>query len=194
MTATPETDFAAVHARLGARAREEGLLDIAIARHDAPDGPLLLAATEVGLVRVALAPEPEDVVLQRLAEAISPRIMRAPHPTLETARRELDAYFDGALTTFTVPLDRRLSRGFRRAVLDATAAIPYGTTASYAEVAAAAGSPRAVRAAGTALATNPLPIIVPCHRVLRSDGAVGDYLGGTPMKARVLAMEAAVIR
>jgi methylated-DNA-[protein]-cysteine S-methyltransferase len=191
MTATTGTDFAAVHARLGVRAIEEGLVDIAIARHDAPDGPLLLAATEVGLVRVALAPEPEDVVLQRLAEAISPRIMRAPHPALETARRELDAYFEGGLTVFTVPLDRRLSRGFRRAVLDATAAIPYGATASYAEVAAAAGNPRAVRAAGTALATNPLPIIVPCHRVLRSDGAVGNYLGGTPMKARILAMEAA---
>ncbi|MFP5451660.1 MAG: methylated-DNA--[protein]-cysteine S-methyltransferase [Thermoleophilia bacterium] len=194
MNATPATDFAAVRARLGARAREEGLLDIAIARHDAPDGPLLLAATEVGLVRVALAPEPEDAVLQRLAEAISPRIMRAPHPALETARRELDAYFAGALTTFTVPLDRRLSRGFRRAVLDATAAIPYGATASYAQVAAAAGNPRAARAAGTALATNPLPIIVPCHRVLRSGGEIGDYLGGTPMKEHLLAMEAAVTR
>jgi methylated-DNA-[protein]-cysteine S-methyltransferase len=194
VTPTPDTGFAAVHARLGARARDEGLLDVAVARHDAPGGPLLLAATEVGLVRVALAAEPEDEVLQRLADAISPRIMRAPHPALETARRELDAYFAGALTVFTVPLDRRLSRGFRRAVLDATAAIPYGATASYAQVAAAAGNPRAVRAAGTALATNPLPIIVPCHRVLRSDGTVGNYLGGTPMKRRILTMEAAALR
>lgn len=193
MRTAPDSAFAAVHARLGARARADGLVDVAIARHDGPDGPLLLAATEVGLVRIALAPEPEDEVLGRLADAISPRIMRAPHPALDAARRELDAYFRGALTTFTVPLDRRLSRGFRRAVLDATAAIPYGATATYAQVAAAAGSPRAVRAAGSALATNPLPIIVPCHRVLRSDGAVGAYLGGTPMKERILAMEAAAL-
>lgn len=193
MSTAPDTGFAPVHARLGARARAEGLVDVAIARHDGPDGPLLLAATEVGLVRIALAPEPEDEVLGRLADAISPRIVRAPHPALDAARAELDAYFRGALTTFTVPLDRRLSHGFRRAVLDATAAIPYGATATYAQVAAAAGSPRAVRAAGSALATNPLPIIVPCHRVLRADGTVGAYLGGTTMKERILAMEAAAL-
>lgn len=176
---------------LGARARAEGLVDIAIAHHDAPDGRLLLAATESGLVRIALPGEDEDAVLARLAAAVSPRILRAPHPLLDDARRELDAYFAGALRIFTVALDRRLSRGFRLAVLEATSAIPHGTTASYTQIAAAAGNARAVRAAGTALATNPLPIIVPCHRVLRADGAVGSYLGGTSMKERLLALEGA---
>ncbi|MEQ8834006.1 MAG: methylated-DNA--[protein]-cysteine S-methyltransferase [Miltoncostaeaceae bacterium] len=176
---------------LGARARAEGLVDIAIAHHDAPDGRLLLAATDLGLLRLTLPPEDDDDVLARLAGAVSPRILRSPHPVLEDARRELDAYFEGTLRTFTVALDRRLSRGFRLAVLMATSAIPHGTTASYSDVAAAAGNPRAMRAAGTALATNPLPIIVPCHRVLRADGAVGSYLGGTSMKERLLALERA---
>jgi methylated-DNA-[protein]-cysteine S-methyltransferase len=168
-------------------------LRVAVARHDGPEGTLLLAATEVGLVRVALPTEREDDVLERLTAAIGARIVATADPALDTARRELDAYFGGAPTSFTVPLDHRLSRGFRRAVLDATAAIPRGATATYGQVAAAAGSPRAVRAAGSALAGNPLPIIIPCHRVLRSDGAVGAYLGGTAMKRRLLAMEAAAL-
>jgi methylated-DNA-[protein]-cysteine S-methyltransferase len=178
---------------MSAGADSRGPVDVAIARHDAPDGRLLLAATDAGLVRLALAVEPEDEVMRRLAGSISLRIRRATHPAIETARRELDAYFAGTLRVFTVPLDRRLSRGFRRTVLDATADIPYGATASYADVASRAGNPRAVRAAGTALATNPLPIIIPCHRVLRSDGTAGDYLGGSAMKERILAMEAGAI-
>lgn len=182
-------DLDAALAGLGARAHTEGLVDIALAHHDAPDGRLLLAATDAGLLRLALPPEDEDAVLQHLAAAVSPRILRARHPVLEAARRELDAYFAGTLRLFTLALDRRLSRGFRLEVLRATSAIPHGATASYAQVAAAAGNPRAVRAAGTALATNPIPIIVPCHRVLRSDGAVGNYLGGTAMKERLLALE-----
>ena len=190
---TPDGDFTVARDRLARRAQREGLLDVALAEYDAPDGRLLLAATDAGLVRLALPLEDEDGVLERLAVAISPRLMRAGHPALDAARRELDDYFAGTLTTFTVPLDRRLSRGFRLAVLEATAAIPYGHTASYSEVAASAGNPRAVRAAGTALATNPIPIIVPCHRVLRADGTVGQYLGGGDMKSRLLELEGAVL-
>jgi methylated-DNA-[protein]-cysteine S-methyltransferase len=166
-------------------------LDIAVGFHDAPQGPLLLAATEIGIVRVALPGADHDEVLEHLAAAVSPRVLHAPHPAVEQARRELDAYFAGRLRAFTVPLDRRLSSGFRRAALDAIAAIPYGATATYAEVAARAGNPRAVRAAGSACATNPIPLIVPCHRVLRSDGTVGGYGGGAEMKRALLDLEGA---
>jgi len=182
--------FAAARARLAAGAAAAGLLDVAVADVDGPHGTVLVAATDAGVVRVALPGEDHDAVLQRLADAVSPRVMRAPHPLVDRARRELDAYFAGRLRSFTVPLDRRLSAGFRRAALDAVAAIPYGATASYAQVAARAGNPRAVRAAGSACATNPIPLIVPCHRVLRSDGTVGGYGGGAEMKRALLALEA----
>src|SRR5690606_30078071 len=119
----------------------------------------------------------------------SPRVLRHPRAAVTLARRQLDEYFSGRRREFDVPLDWRLTAGFRRSVLRATARIPYGRTASYREVATEAGSPRAVRAAGTALATNPLPIVVPCHRVLRSDGAVGQYLGGPEVKVRLLGLE-----
>ena len=189
MTCPP--DFAAARDRLAARARDEGLLDVAVGELDGPLGAVPVAATDAGVVRVALPGADGDAVLRELADAISPRVMRAPHPLLERARRELDAYFAGRLRAFTVPLDRRLSSGFRRVALDAVAAIPYGATASYAEVAARAGRPRAVRAVGGACATNPIPLIVPCHRVLRSDGAVGGYGGGADMKRALLALEGA---
>jgi methylated-DNA-[protein]-cysteine S-methyltransferase len=177
--------------RLGARAEAEGLLDVAFERHDSPLGAIVVGATADGLVRIGLPSEDEDAVLAELAARVSARVLRAPRAALTDARRQLDEYFGGARRTFDVPLDWRLTRGFRREVLRATARIPYGATASYAEVAAEAGSPRAVRAAGTALATNPLPIVVPCHRVLRTGGGLGSYRGGSDAKARLLELEGA---
>ena len=165
------------------------LLELTYERHDSPFGSLLVVAGESGILRIALAPEPEPEVLDDLARRISPRIGRTGREVTTEARRQLDRYFAGELRTFDLPLDWRLTRAFRREVLRQTAAIPYGATASYTEVATGAGNPRAVRAAGTALATNPLPILVPCHRVLRSDGKVGAYLGGSEMKSALLAME-----
>jgi len=171
------------------RASDEALIDLAYERHESPFGDLLVVAGEEGIVRIALGAEPEEVVLRDLARRASPRIARTGRTPIAVARSQLDAYFEGDLREFDLPLDWRLTRGFRREVLRETAAIPYGATASYAEMADRAGSPRAVRAAGTALATNPLPIVVPCHRVLRSDGKVGSYLGGTSMKESLLRLE-----
>lgn len=177
--------------RLSAAAAEEGLVDVAVARHDSPLGPLLLAATAEGLVRVGLPSEDEDAVLDELARRISVRVVRAPRSVLTLTRAQLEGYFDGGLRAFAVPLDWRLTAGFRRAVLHATARIPYGETATYRQVATEAGSAGAVRAAGTALAVNPLPIVVPCHRVLRSGGELGSYRGGAAAKALLLDLEGA---
>jgi methylated-DNA-[protein]-cysteine S-methyltransferase len=149
---------------------------------------LLLAATADGLVRVAYEREDHDRVLETLATRVSPRILEAPH-RLEAAARELDEYFAGSRRTFDLPLDLRLASGFRRSVLAHLPQIGYGHTRSYAQVAAAAGRPRAVRAAGTACATNPLPVVVPCHRVVRSDGSTGGYVGGTAAKQTLLGIE-----
>jgi methylated-DNA-[protein]-cysteine S-methyltransferase len=179
-----------LHERLVAAAQQDGLLDLAYRTFDSPVGALLLAATEQGLVRVAYAREDHDAVLARLADAVSPRILRAP-ARLETTVRQLDEYFAGGRRTFDLPLDFRLSRGFRRAVLTHLPEIGYGSTESYAQVAAAAGSPKAVRAVGTACATNPLPVVVPCHRVVRSDGSFGGYVGGEDAKRTLLTLEAA---
>jgi methylated-DNA-[protein]-cysteine S-methyltransferase len=142
-------------------------------------------------VRVGLPAEGEDAVLDELARRVSPRVLRAAREPVTRARRQLDEYFAGRRRSFEVPLDWRLARGFRREVLRATARIPYGRTASYREIAGEAGSPRAFRAAGTALARNPLPILVPCHRVLPSGGGLGDYRGGAEAKARLLSLEGA---
>ena len=173
------------------RAGDEGLVDVAFERHDSPLGTILLSATPRGLVRVGLPTEGEDTVLEELAERISPRLLQAPREALTQARHELDEYFVGRRRAFDVDLDWRLTHGFRREVLRATAQIPYGETASYRDVATRAGSPAAVRAAGTALATNPLPIVVPCHRVLRTGGALGSYRGGPAVKAQLLSLEGA---
>ena len=179
-----------LHARLVQAAAAEGILDIAYRTLDTPVGSLLLAATEQGLVRVAYAREGHDQVLEKLAERVSPRILRAP-ARLDAVARELEEYFAGTRTRFDVPLDFRLATGFRRVVLAHLPEIGYGETAGYASVARAAGNPRAARAVGTACATNPLPVIVPCHRVVRSDGAVGGYVGGSEAKSTLLKLEAA---
>jgi methylated-DNA-[protein]-cysteine S-methyltransferase len=178
-------------AALEAPATAAGLLDVAYASVDSPVGPLLLAATPAGVVRVSFAREGFDAVLQALAERISPRVLEAPG-RLDGARRQLDEYFAGARTRFEVPLDWRLSSGFRERVLHAIAGIPYGRTGTYRSVATAAGNPAAVRAAGTACATNPIPIIVPCHRVVRSDGTMGRYGGGEAAKRLLLEHEHAL--
>ena len=179
-----------LHDRLATAAASEHTLDIAYRTVDSPLGPLLLAATERGMVRVAFAAEDHDAVLQRLAEKLSPRILRSA-ARLDPAARELDEYFAGKRRLFDLPLDLSLSRGFRLSVLQHLPHIAYGRTESYAEVALATGSPRAVRAVGTACATNPLPVIVPCHRVVKSDGSLGNYLGGIDAKRTLLELEAA---
>lgn len=176
--------------RLAAAAQAEGILDIAYRIVDSPVGSLLLAATEVGVIRVAYAVEDHDAVLQVLSDRISPRILHAP-PRLDVAARQLDEYFAGRRRTFDVPLDWRLTVGFRSAVLHHLPEIAFGSTATYAAVAELTGSPKAMRAVGTACATNPLPVIIPCHRVVRSDGSMGRYLGGIDAKASLLALEAA---
>jgi methylated-DNA-[protein]-cysteine S-methyltransferase len=174
--------------RLTRRAGDEGLLDVAYAMSDSPFGPLLLAATPRGLVKVSLPGHDPEEALVDLAARISPRVLEAP-ARLEEARRELDLYFDGKLTEFDLPLDWRLSRDFRRRALRAIDRIPYGKTRSYTEIARSAGNERAVRAAGTACGTNPIPIVVPCHRVLRNGGGLGGYGGGLPMKEALLKLE-----
>lgn len=179
-----------MHEILVAAASEAGILDVAYRTIDTPVGPLLLAATEEGLVRVAYGREDHDLVLNQLANRISPRVLHAPS-RLDPAAREIDEYFAGRRSLFDLPLDFRLAHGFRRAVLARLPEIGYGTTATYAAVAAAAGNPKAVRAVGTACATNPLPVVVPCHRVVRSDGTAGQYVGGTEAKKTLLALEAA---
>jgi methylated-DNA-[protein]-cysteine S-methyltransferase len=175
--------------QLAAAADADQLLDVAYRTVESPVGSLLLAATDQGLVRVAYELEDHDQVLRALAERVSPRILRAPR-RLDQVARQLAEYFEGQRRDFMLPLDFRLSGGFRRQVLGCLVMIDYGHTETYSQVAAATGHPRAVRAVGSACATNPLPVIVPCHRVLRSDGKLGGYVGGLHIKAALLSLEA----
>jgi methylated-DNA-[protein]-cysteine S-methyltransferase len=191
LAAVDAADLARLRDRLAAQAASEDVLDVAFRTVDSPVGPLLLAATPEGLVRVAYAREGHERVLADLAARISPRVLRAP-ARLDRAARELEEYFAGRRQAFDLPLDLRLTKGFRRVVITHLPEIGYGSTASYTALAAAAGNPRAVRAAGTACATNPLPIVVPCHRVVRSDGGLGQYLGGTEVKHALLVLEGAL--
>jgi methylated-DNA-[protein]-cysteine S-methyltransferase len=178
-----------LHARLETGARARDLLDIAYRTIDSVVGPLLLAATPLGLLRVAFANENQDLVLQNLSQRVSPRILEAP-AQLDPLVRQLDEYFAGRRHSFEVPLDWSLARGFRRTVLEhLNTDIAYGATTSYAILAGIAGSPKAVRAVGTACATNPIPIVVPCHRVIRSDGKIGSYRGGPAAKCALLDLE-----
>lgn len=183
----PET-LTGLRERLAEAADRDGLLDVAYRMFDSPIGSLLLAATSRGLVRVGFAVEGHETVLAELAERISPRVLSAPG-RLDSVAREVDEYFAGRRRTFDLPLDLRLASGFRREVIERLADIGYGCTASYAEMAAAAGSPKAVRAVGTACARNPLPIVLPCHRVVRSDGTAGNYRGGPEAKHTLLTLE-----
>jgi len=177
-----------LHARLAARAEDRGVLDIAYRTIESPVGPLLLAATEKGLVRVAFEREDFDAVLQALATKVSPRVLEAPR-RLDVVATELDEYFAGTRRAFDVRLDYALSSGFRETVQRYLPRIGFGHTQSYRDVAEFVGNPKAVRAVGTACATNPLPIVVPCHRVLRTDGSLGGYLGGLDAKTTLLTLE-----
>ena len=188
LPAVSAAELTALHDRLQATAERDGLLDVAYRTVDTPVGRLLIAATELGLVRVAFETQDHEIALVALAEQISPRILHAP-ARLDGVARELDEFFAGTRHAFDLPLDLRLAHGFRRAVLDHLPEIGYGRTESYADVAAAAGSPRAVRAVGTACALNPVPIVVPCHRVVRSDGSMGQYAGGVDVKRTLLELE-----
>jgi methylated-DNA-[protein]-cysteine S-methyltransferase len=171
---------------VAAAAERAGLLDVAYDVIETAIGPLLAAVTPEGVVRLAFADD-EDRLLADLAARLSPRILRAPARVAPVAG-QLEAYLDGRRTAFDMPLDWRLARPFQRVVLARTVAIPYGETATYATVAAAAGRPRAARAAGRALATNPLCVVVPCHRVVPAAGGVGGYAGGADVKRRLLAL------
>ena len=178
-----------LHARLERDAQAGDLLDIAYSTVDSAVGPLLLAATPLGLLRVAFANEDRDSVLQNLSERISPRVLES-RTRLDPIVRQLDEYFTGRRHRFDIALDWSLSQGFRRTVLEnLNADVRYGETASYAALARLSGSPKAVRAVGTACATNPIPIFVPCHRVIRSDGTVGAYRGGPAAKRALLDLE-----
>jgi methylated-DNA-[protein]-cysteine S-methyltransferase len=183
-------DAARAARRLSERIASEGLADISYAPVDSPFGTLHAAVTKRGLVRVAFPEESVDSVLRRLARQLSPRIVESP-ASLDPVRRELDEYFAGRRRTFDLALDWALIAPFGRRVLAITAAIPYGDHLSYAEVAAEAGSPRGARAAGNALGSNPIPIVIPCHRVLRSGGALGGYGGGLDRKRFLLELEGA---
>ena len=176
--------------RLGQAAEAAGLLDVAYTTIDSPVGGLLLAATPRGLVRVAYEIEDHDAVLDTLSERLSQRVLRAPG-RLDPAARQFDEYFSRQRRVFDLPLDLSLSSGFRQLVQRHLPEIGYGQTRTYGQVAALVGNPKAVRAVGTACATNPLPLVVPCHRVLRTDGTLGGYVGGTLAKRALLSLEAA---
>jgi methylated-DNA-[protein]-cysteine S-methyltransferase len=182
-TASPLPDIEAA-------AAAAGLLDVAYATLDSPAGRLLLAATPRGLVRLAYLDggEEQDAVLEQLSRSVSPRILAAPR-RLDEPRRELEQYFESVRNRFEVPIDWQLTQGFGRRVLEATARIPFGSVSTYKRVATDAGNPRASRAAGNALGSNPLPIVVPCHRVLHTGGGLGGYTGGLDRKRLLLAIE-----
>jgi methylated-DNA-[protein]-cysteine S-methyltransferase len=180
--------------RLAARAASESLIDVAYALVDSPVGRLVAAATPRGLARLAYEDFNGglDEVLDQLARRLSPRILEAP-ARLEAVRRELDEYFDGRRTAFSLPLDLGVCAPFGRRVLEAATAIPFGATRTYREVAEIAGNPAASRATGNALGANPIPIVVPCHRVLRSGGGLGGYTGGLHRKEQLLALEGVLL-
>ena len=189
-----DADVAAAVGRAAARAFDEGAVEVAYCEVDSPLGTLVAAGTGRGLLRLAYEDFNGglDAVLEHLAHRVSPRIVELP-AKLDAVRRELDEYFEGRRRGFDVPIDWSLTTGFTQRVLQATARIPFGAVSSYAGVAADAGSPRATRAAGNALGSNPLPIVVPCHRVLRSGGKLGGYTGGLDKKEHLLRLEGVLI-
>jgi methylated-DNA-[protein]-cysteine S-methyltransferase len=186
-----ETEAAKAADAFVERAQETGLIDVAYTEVDSPFGPLLLARTPRGLVRVGFVKEGFDKVLEDLSSRVSPRVLAAP-AQLDDVRRQLDEYFKGGRRRFDVPLDWQLSKGFKLGVLRATARIPYGKVATYSQMAEKAGNVHASRAAGNALGSNPIPIVVPCHRVLRTGGNLGGYGGGLEMKEALLRLEGAL--
>jgi len=184
--------LAVLRTRLVARAQDEGLLDVAYRVVDSPVGRVLVAAGDAGVLRVAFEVQGHEAALDDLAARVSPRVLEGG-ARLDPVLRQLDEYFAGSRTSFDVPVDLRLIRGVRRDVVEALPRIAYGSTASYAQVAAAVGRPAAVRAVGTACALNPVPVLVPCHRVVRSDGSTGRYAGGDEAKRTLLELERAAL-
>jgi methylated-DNA-[protein]-cysteine S-methyltransferase len=184
-------DLAELSDRIERAAAAEGLVDVAYATADTPVGALLIAATDRGLVRVAFPGERPDDILAALSRDVSPRVLESPG-RLDEVRRELDQYFERRRERFDVPIDWRLSHGFRNRALRELARIPYGRTITYSQLAERAGNPRAQRAAGSACGANPIPIVVPCHRVVRTGGAIGNYGGGPEVKEFLLGLEGAL--
>jgi methylated-DNA-[protein]-cysteine S-methyltransferase len=182
---------AAAAALLAEEAERAGLLDVAFATAPSPFGDLLVATTRRGLVRLAYPNEPVDEVLTELSGSVSPRVLEAPG-RLDEVRRELEEYFEGGRQRFDLRVDLSLTRGFTTRVLRAAARIPFGKVSTYREVAGRAGSPRGSRAAGNALGSNPIPIVVPCHRVLHTGGGLGGYTGGVERKRFLLSLEGAM--
>lgn len=191
MTTTPTTGLTDALAAFRRRAMADGILDVAYGFVDTPLGTMAVFVTPRGLVRLAYERDGFDRAIEEMAERVSPRVVAAPERTDE-ARRELDEYFAGERRSFEVPIDWSLVRGFNLGVLRATAAIPYGSLSTYRDVAAAAGNPRAARAAGNALGGNPIPIVVPCHRVVHAAGGLGGYTGGLERKELLLGLEGAL--
>jgi methylated-DNA-[protein]-cysteine S-methyltransferase len=190
--ALPSEGARAAAERFAELAAREGLLDVAYAQVDSPLGVLLAARTKRGLVELSYGGEDPDPLLERLSAELSPRVLEAP-ARLDDLRRELEEYFDGRRTRFDVPIDWSLTRGFTQRVLRATANVPFGQLASYRDVATKAGNERAVRAAGNALGHNPIPIVVPCHRIIRTGGALGGYTGGLGRKEFLLKLEGVLL-
>ena len=177
-----------VRATLASRAQQQNLLDVAYRTLDTPVGQLLIAATPLGLIRVAYARQDHEAVLTSLARLVSPRVLLAP-AKLDDAARQFDDYFTRRRTVFDLAVDLRLATGFRKTVLEHLPDVGYGRTVSYGELAAEVGHPRAARAVGTACATNPLPLVIPCHRVVLGDGSPGAYIGGPEIKRALLDLE-----
>jgi methylated-DNA-[protein]-cysteine S-methyltransferase len=176
-------------ARFASRAAEEGLVDVAYAHADSPLGPLLIASTPRGLACVSYSEfRDEESTLERLAARLSPRVLEAP-ARLDDVRRQLDDYFAGRRRDFDLSIDWGLVGDFGRRVLGQTARIPYGEVSTYGDISRAIGSPRAARATGNALGANPMPIVVPCHRVVASGGKMGGYTGGLDRKKLLLSLE-----
>ena len=188
----PNEGAAEAAERFAARAAEEGLLDVAYALVESPLGVLLAARTKRGLVELAYGGEEPDPMLEDLSTKLSPRVLEAP-AKLDDVRRQLEEYFEGKRTQFELPLDWSLSRGFTQRILQATAKVPFGELATYRDVAAKAGNIRAVRAAGNALGSNHMPIVVPCHRIIRTGGALGGYTGGIERKEYLLKLEGVLL-
>ena len=182
----------AAASRLADRATAEGLVDVALATMDSPIGELLVAVTPMGLVAIAFDDDYRERVVARLAREVSPRVMEAAAPTDE-ARHELEEYFRGQRHRFDLTLDRRLMGPFAEKVLRATSRVGFGELATYGDIAARIDRPHAARAVGRALGSNPIPIVVPCHRIVGADGSLTGYAGGTSRKETLLRLEGSVL-
>ena len=186
MTVSPALDR-----RFREAAAREGLVDVAYELHDTPIGTLLLAATDRGLCRIVYDGEPEHE-LDALARAFGLRVLRSGAP-VDAARRQLDEYFEQRRTVFDLSLDLRLLAEFNRRVLGELVRVPYGEVVTYGELAARAARPRAARAVGTVMNRNPIPIVLPCHRVIGANGKLVGYGGGLDRKEALLRLEGALV-